>query len=252
MAEPFLFVSTFVAGMLTFLAPCTLPILPAYLGYISGLTHKEITDPAPGNGVRVRVFKHAFAFVFGFTFVFVTFGLLAGFAGSLLSPVRGALTILGGGIVFVFGLFLLGLFRMPFLTRELRFVLPARFARGTPGTSLLLGSAFAFGWTPCIGPILGTVLYFASATETLATGAMLLLVFSIGFALPFMLLAFVIERAGEYVTRAAPYLRAISIIGGVALLVLGTRLMVGDTIVSDWFFRLFDHINVEDFLIPYL
>jgi cytochrome c-type biogenesis protein len=252
MADPFLFISTFIAGVLTFLAPCTLPLLPAYLGYISGLTHKELTDPLPGNGVRVRVFKHAFAFVFGFTLVFVTFGLLAGFAGGMLAPVRSVLTVAGGAIVFIFGLFLLGVFKLQYLTRERRLTLPERFRRGTPATSFLLGSAFAFGWTPCIGPILGTVLYFASATETLTTGAALLFVFSVGFALPFMLLALVIERAGEYVTRAAPYLRAVSIVGGVVLLILGTHLMFGDTVVSEWFFRLFEYVNIEDALIPYL
>lgn len=250
--EPLLIISTFIAGVLTFLAPCTLPLLPAYLGYISGLTHHELVAPTPGNGIRARIFKHAFAFSAGFTAVFVTFGILAGLAGGILAPVKSILTVVGGGIVFAFGLFLLGAFNLAFLTRERRFTLPERLRRGTPATSLLLGAAFAFGWTPCIGPILGTVLFFAGTTETVTTGALLLLVFSIGFALPFMLLAFAVERAGEYVMRIAPYLRVISVIGGIALLVLGTRLMFGDTMLTNWFFSLFEYLDIEDLLLPYL
>lgn len=250
--EPFLIISAFVAGALTFLAPCTLPLLPAYLGYISGLTHHELMEPTPGNGIRARIFKHAFAFMLGFTGIFVTFGILAGFAGNILAPLKGTLTVAGGAVVCIFGLFLLGVFNLPFLVRERRLILPERLRRGTPATSLLLGAAFAFGWTPCIGPILGTVLFLASSTETVAAGALLLLVFSIGFAIPFMALALVIERAGEYVTRIAPYLRAVSIVGGVALLLLGARLMFGDTVLTNWFFSLFEYLNIEDLLLPYL
>ena len=250
--EPFLILSTFLAGVLTFLAPCTLPLLPAYLGYISGLTHHEVTKGTAGTEIRRRIFKHAFAFVFGFTLIFVTFGMLAGLAGSVLASVRGPLTMIGGAVVFVFGLFMLGAYKIPFLTRERRMTLPTTFKRGTPVTSFLLGSAFAFGWTPCIGPILGTVLYFASATETWATGALLLLVFSLGFALPFMLVALLVERAGEYVERATPYLRIVSIIGGIALIMIGIQLMFGDTVLTSWFFKLFEPLDIESLLVPYL
>ena len=250
--EPALIISTLVAGVLTFLAPCTLPLLPAYLGYISGLTHKEITDPTPGNGVRVRIFKHAFAFMLGFTLVFVLFGILAGYAGHVLAPLRGVLTQVGGVVILVFGVFLLGALNVSFLVRERRFVLPERFRRGTPVTSLFLGSAFAFGWTPCIGPILGTVLFFAGNTSTVAAGALLLLIFSIGFAIPFMTLALLVERAGEYVTRAAPYLKGISILGGIALIMIGLRLLIGDSVLTDWFFNLFRYLDIEEHLLPYL
>lgn len=250
--DPLLIGSAFVAGLLMFLAPCTLPILPGYLGFISGLTHAEMADPTPGNGVRRRLFKHAFAFVLGFTGVFVSFGLLAGYAGSLLTPVRSTLTIVGGAIIFLFGLFLIGVFRIPILVKERRITLPAVLRKGTPVASFLLGASFAFGWTPCIGPILGTVLFFAGNSETVTAGALLLLVFSIGYALPFMLLALAVERVGEYITRITPFLRALSFVGGVVLLIIGLRLMCGGSVLTDWFYNLLTHFNIEDRLYPYL
>jgi cytochrome c-type biogenesis protein len=243
---------TYLAGVLIFLAPCTLPMIPAYLGFISGLTYEEMHHKEMGKTARRRVLINAFSFISGFSFVFVLFGLLAGVAGSVLSPLRDILVPLGGVIVLAFGLFLLGVFNLPILAKERRFTVPRFFALGSPVGSLLLGAAFAFGWTPCIGPVYGTVLFFAGSTETLHLGALLLFVFSAGFATPLLLLALMISQATRLVQKATPYLHAISMIGGGILVILGIHILLGDTFISSWFFKLLGYVNIEEALMPYL
>lgn len=248
---PLFFLSTFFAGVLMFLAPCTLPLIPAYLGFISGVTHKELQDMAP-HSLRRMVLKNALMFVLGFTIVFMVLGILAGVAGALLAPFRDTLTLAGGVVIVFFGLFMLGVFNVSFLTRERRIRMPHLFTLGTSASSLLLGAAFAFGWTPCIGPVLGTVLFFAGSTETLLTGAFLLALFSLGFAVPFLGIALAIGQATRLVERAAPYLRAVSVIGGIVLVILGVTLLIGSTPLTEWFFRLFDYLDFEEALLRYL
>lgn len=244
-------VSAFVAGLLMFLAPCTLPLLPAYLGFISGITHKELANGV-SRRARRQVLLNALMFVLGFTAVFMALGLLAGVAGTLLAPVRQWLAIIGGVLIIVFGLFMLGVLKFSFFARERRPRLPPALTLGTPASSLLLGAAFAFGWTPCIGPILGTVLFFAGSTETIMTGAFLLMVFSLGFAVPFLLLALLMSQATRLVGKVVPYLRAMSMVGGAVLVIIGVSLVFGDTLLTEWFFRLFDHLDFGEALMRYL
>lgn len=246
----FLF-SVFFAGIVMFLAPCTLPLLPAYLGFISGVTHKEVAEGVSPMARR-KVFKNALMFVCGFTAVFVFFGILAGVAGTVLGPVREWLTLVGGVLIILFGLFMIGILKLSFFSRTHRVTLPPALTVGTPVSSFLLGSAFAFGWTPCIGPLLGTVLFAAGSLETLLSGALLLLVFSLGFAVPFLLLAFLIGQATRVIEKLAPFLRIVSILGGVVLVLLGLALIFGNSPLTDWFFRLFDYFDFEEALLPYL
>ena len=247
----FLF-GVYVAGFLIFLAPCTLPMIPAYLGFISGVTHDELQHAVLGKTARRRVLINAFSFVSGFSFVFVLFGILAAVAGSLLTPLRSILVPFGGVVIILFGLFLLGVLKLPFLSRDRRLEIPRLFTLGSPLSSLVLGAAFAFGWTPCIGPVYGTILTLALNTETLHLGALLLFIFSVGFSTPLLLLAFMISQATRLVEKATPYLRGVSVVGGVILLVLGTHVLFGDTIVSSWFFKLLGYFNIEEVLMPYL
>ena len=242
----------YVAGFLIFLAPCTLPMIPAYLGFISGVTHDELTHAVRGRDARRRVLTNAFFFVSGFSAIFVLFGTLAGVAGSHLTSLREILTPLGGIIIILFGLFLLGVLRLPFLAHSRALQVPKMFALGSPQSSLLLGAAFAFGWTPCIGPVYGTILTLALNTETLHLGALLLFVFSVGFSTPLLLLALMISQATRLVEKATPYLRGVSVVGGLILLVLGTHILFGNTLVSDWFFKLLGYFNIEEALMPYL
>jgi cytochrome c-type biogenesis protein len=251
--DPLLIFSVFIAGIVMFLAPCTLPLLPAYLGFISGVSYEELSDPDARKHAQRLIVRNSVMFVLGFSLVFIMFGLLAGIAGSYVGPLRAVLTKVAGILIIIFGLLTLGLLSPAALLKERRMRIPSWLTIGTPTSSLLLGSAFAFGWTPCIGPILATVLLFASATETALSGAILLLVFSIGFSIPFVLLAYAISHATTFVTRMEPYLRALSLIGGVFLVLLGIFLLFGNlAYLTSWVFRLFAHMDYERFLMRFL
>jgi cytochrome c-type biogenesis protein len=251
--DPLLILSAFVAGVVMFLAPCTLPLLPAYLGFISGVSYEELADHTSSTKFRRRIVRNSLMFVLGFSLVFILFGLLAGIAGSYVGPLRTVLTKIGGGIIVVFGLLTLGLISPAVLLRERRIRVPSWIQVGTSGSSLLLGGAFAFGWTPCIGPILATILLFASSTETALSGALLLFVFAIGFSIPFVVLAYAISHATTFIRRVEPYLRAISYIGGVFLVLLGIFLMVGElSWLTSWIFRLTGNLEYETYLLRFL
>jgi len=182
-------ISAFVAGLLTFLAPCTLPLVPAYLGFISGVSTKDLEDPAKAKIARRKIIQNGLFFVVGFSLVFILFGTLAGLIGQGLVPYRIWLTRIGGIFVILFGLFMLGAFKIPFLQSDKRIRIPSFLKVGKPTSSLVIGSAFAFGWTPCVGPILGSILLLASTSANALDGAFLLTVFSIGLAIPFLLVA---------------------------------------------------------------
>ena len=206
-----LFTGAFVAGMLMFLAPCTLPIIPSYLAFI-------------GKG---RVMPNAAAFVLGFSVVFILLGAFAGTLGVLVGPYRVLLGRVAGAVIILFGLTMVGV-RLPLLSSEKRALLPSFLTVGRIDSSFLIGALFALGWSPCIGPILGTILLFASSTATAALGAALLTVFSIGLAIPFLLTAFFIDRAGAAFTRWAGGAQRLQYVGGVILLLVGALMLFGN------------------------
>lgn len=246
--SPFLFLSAFLAGMLIFFAPCTVPLIPAYLAYISGVTEEEVRTHARG-----RVLRHAFAFVLGFGMVFMVFGLLAGAAGAWLAPVRDVFLRVGGVLVVVLGLFMLGIVRMPSLHRERKATSYVPLAPGNPLASFGLGALFAAGWTPCVGPVLATVLLLASSTETALTGASLLALFAAGFAVPFLLLGIAFEHVARVLTRVTPFLHIITRLGGGFLVLLGAVLVLGRLdIVGQWSYMLVEMLGYEHFILPYL
>ncbi|MBI3955701.1 sulfite exporter TauE/SafE family protein [Candidatus Gottesmanbacteria bacterium] len=213
-----LIIPAFIAGILTFLAPCTLPLVPGYLGFISG-----------ASGTRWKIFLNGFFFMVGFSAVFISMGTLVGFVGAaFLVPYRLWLGRIGGIFVILFGLFMLNVFKIPFLMREKRLTVPALFKRGNPINSFILGTAFAFGWTPCVGPILGSVLLLASTSSTAISGALLLAVFSAGLAVPFLLIALGIGSASRYIKTISKYLPVVSVIGGIFLIFLGALMVSGN------------------------
>jgi len=241
-----LFVGAFVAGILMFLAPCTLPIVPGYLAFIAGV-------PAGQAGSnRRRIFINALAFVVGFSVVFILLGTFAAALGSLLGPWREIIGRGAGLLIIVFGLTMLGVFNIPLLSRESHIRLPKWLSLGYPHSSFLIGTLFALGWSPCIGPILGTILYLASASTTAATGATLLAIFSLGLALPFLVCAWLIGQAEGLVARMGRVTRILSVIGGFVLIALGI-LMLTNTMgyLVTWGFDAFDGAGY-DALLKYL
>jgi cytochrome c-type biogenesis protein len=211
--------ATFVAGILMFLAPCTLPLVPAYLALISG------AEASDGISKRQAIMRNALAFVVGFGTMFVLFGALAAFLGASLVAYREILTTLGGVLVIVFALAMLGVFRLPGFNQVATLPLPKQLQRGSPGTSLLLGSSIAIGWTPCVGPVLATVFVLASSAASFVSGVVLLIIFVLGFSLPFLLLAYTTARTTTVPSWLMRLSSAVQYVGGLLLLYVGYLLL---------------------------
>lgn len=244
-----LIIPSFIAGVLMFLAPCTLPLVPGYIAFISGVSLGELQKEKIPANLRRQVIVNSLYYVIGFSLVFIILGSLFGAVGSFLSSYRLILARLGGVVVIFFGLYLMGLVRLPALLGEHRLHLEKFFHPGHRGSSFLFGATFAFGWTPCIGPILASVLLLASQSATALTGALLLLTFSIGMALPFIVLAWGIGWAANYLKRLGKYLQIISIIGGVLLVFMGVLILTDKFgLWLQFSYRLFDFMNYEGLL----
>ncbi|MBI3305275.1 sulfite exporter TauE/SafE family protein [Candidatus Parcubacteria bacterium] len=239
----------FMAGLLTFLAPCTLPLVPGYLGFISGVSLDDLQTSEKAARLRLKIFLNGLLFVLGFSLVFIFFGTAAGLAGRGLLPYRIWLTRIAGVFVIIFGLFMLGVLRIPFLARARRLRVPALFKRGKPMSSLVLGAAFGFGWTPCVGPILGSILFLASTAATAGQGALLLAIFSLGLAVPFLTIALGIGSASAYLAQVSRYLHVVSVVGGIFLVLLGILLVTGKTyVLIAYGYRLFNFIQYDRLL----
>lgn len=254
-----LVIPVFISGLLTFLAPCTFPIVPGYLAFIGGASMNDIKNP--DKKTRAKIFLNGVLYVLGFSTVFILLGTVFGLGGLALAKYKILLSQVGGVFVIFFGLYLTGLFSHPlfekiivlrFLRSEKQLSVGSAVRPGRLLSSFVFGAAFAFGWTPCVGPILGSVLLLASTTATVGQGAFLLLVFSLGLAVPFLLIAASVSSASRYIGKISPYLNAISILGGIFLAFLGFLLLTNN--LSAWisyFYRTFNFINY-DRLINYL
>ena len=207
----------FSAGLLSFLSPCVLPLIPSYLTFVTGVGFEDLSR------ARRAALVHALLFVLGFTIIFVTLGASATLLGRVLLHYRVWITRAGGALVVLFGLYLLGTVRVAAFDRERRVHL-ANKPLGLLGT-VLVGMAFGAGWTPCLGPILGAILTYTAANADLSRGLPLLLAYSLGLALPFLLAAVAVERFLETVARIRPYLSRISQVSGVLLIVVGVLMM---------------------------
>lgn len=245
-------VPAFIAGMFTFLAPCTLPLVPAYLGFISGVSHDELQDPEKLQHARAKVVLNGFLYVMGFTVVFVLMGTVFGVGGIVLAPYRTWLTRIAGVFVILFGLYLMHVTKLPFLrflSNEKRFDFGRKLKPGKPLSALVFGSTFALGWSPCVGPILGSILLLASSGQAVWSGAFLLLVFSLGLGVPFMIIAFSVGHATSSIRLISRHMKYVSVVGGAFLTVLGL-LLVTDS-MHLWLscaYRMFSFINYESIL----
>ena len=219
--------AAFLAGILMFLAPCTLPIVPGYLAFIAG--------------GKDKVLRNALAFVVGFSVVFIVLGTFAGVIGALLGPWRSVVGQAAGALIILFGLTMLGVVRIPLLSSERHARIPKFLTIGRPESSFLMGTLFALGWSPCIGPILGTILLLASSSTTALGGALLLAVFSSGLALPFLLTALLIKQAGEFFTRWEKITAMLSYVGGVVLIGIGLLMLTNNMgLLTTFGYGLFD------------
>jgi len=220
-----------LAGLVSFLSPCVLPLVPPYLGYLSGTTIEQLTDKGRfDDDVRRRVVLASVLFVAGFTTVFVALGASASVLGQWVQDHKAQLSILAGLVIIGFGLHFLGLLRVPLLYRE------ARFHRRVDGASLagayIMGLAFAFGWTPCIGPVLATVLALAASEASLGAGVRLLLVYSLGLGVPFILAATAIGPFVAFLKRFRKHLGRVEMVMGLLLVVTGVLMLTGSL---NWF-----------------
>ncbi len=219
-------VVAFAAGLLSFLSPCVLPLIPSYVSFITGMSLDELTVTEERRPLVQRtVLVHGLLFVLGFTLVFVILGASATFLGSLFAYASRWVERVGGVLLIVFGLYLLGALRLPGATREWRVHMSDK-PLGYFGT-VLVGVTFGAGWTPCIGPVLGGILTLAATRGSVGDGVALLLVYSLGLALPFLAAALLLGRFLSGARRVGRWLPWVSRISGVLLLVLGVLLITG-------------------------
>lgn len=207
----------FMAGILSFLSPCVLPLVPSYLAYVAG--------SAAANKRRQLAVSNSLFFILGFSLIFIALGASASLVGSLLRDYRYLLTILGGILVLGFGLMMLGLVKLPFLYRDTRQSFKGD--SSTPLGAIFLGMAFAAGWTPCIGPVLGGILTLAGASGTLFHGVMLLATYALGLALPFFFSALALESFLRFSQGFRHYLPWVERIAGSLLIVAGILMLTG-------------------------
>jgi cytochrome c-type biogenesis protein len=248
-----LIIPAFIAGLLTFLAPCTLPLVPAYLTFVGGASVKDLGDKEKQKQARAKVFLNGLFFVLGFSVVFILLGLFAGTIGGFVAGSRLWFARIGGVLVILFGFTMLNIIKIPQLLSEKKFSINTNSERrGTYGFSFILGAVFGSGWTPCIGPILGSILVIAGSSATAGSGALLLAVFSLGLAIPFLLIALGIGRSQKFIDKYADKLGFVTKIGGLLIIGLGVLLITDNMyFLVSWGYKLLEFINY-DALINYL
>lgn len=208
------------AGFLSFLSPCVLPLVPAYIGYLGGQV-ATVEGPAPP---RRRTFLHGVFFVLGFSAIFVALGAAASGIGQLFYAFRDLLTKIGGVIIIVFGIHTLGLLKIPFLNYDTRRHYQPRPELGY-ASSALMGFFFGAGWSPCVGAVLGAILTLAINEATVGRGALLLLGYSLGLGIPFLLMALGISQASHVLRRTRRAMRVVTVVSGVFLVMLGVLIL---------------------------
>jgi cytochrome c-type biogenesis protein len=217
----------FSAGLLSFLSPCVLPLVPSYVTFITGMSLEEVRT------ARRTALIHALLFVLGFSLIFIALGATASVLGRVLFVARPWIARLGGALIIVFGLYLLGVFNLRLLSQEKRVYLADK-PLGYLGT-ILVGLAFGAGWTPCIGPILGSILIYTSSTADLHRGLLLLAAYSAGLAIPFIIAALAIDHFLAVFARYRGAMKWVNRVGGVLLITVGLLLVTNYfTVLASW------------------
>lgn len=216
------FVGAFVAGLLSFLSPCVLPLIPSFITYITGLSFADIQAEHPTHEVRQQTIAHSLLFIAGFTFVFVLLGASATFIGGFLHEHMDVIRKVGGALIVIFGIHVSGLVPIHLLLGEKRLHVHRKPA-GYLG-SFLVGLAFAAGWTPCIGPILASILMVAATEETVTKGILLLFTYSMGLAIPFFLSSLAMHQFLTFFNRFKKHIRILEIVTGLFLVIVGVMI----------------------------
>lgn len=209
----------FTAGLLSFLSPCILPLIPAYLSYIAGNAITDITR----EEAKIRLTFKALGFVLGFSAIFILLGASASSLGQMLNEYKDTLSKIGGIFIIIIGIHLTGLVKIKFLYQEKRLLALSDKNRGLG--SFVMGMAFAAGWTPCIGPILSSILIYAANMDTISSGIILLSFYSLGLAIPFLITAFAIGKFALFFKGFTKYLNSVSILSGVLIIITGILIL---------------------------
>ena len=231
------------AGILSFLSPCVLPIVPPYLAYMGGISMGEMTGSSGTVLARRRVIVPALFFVMGLSTIFLLLGFTASAFGSFVLQNQLLLARVSGIIIIIFGLHFLGVFRIAILDREMR--MDAGDRGGSAAGAYVLGLAFAFGWTPCIGPQLGAILSLAAQEGSMERGTLLLGVYALGLGLPFLLAAIFIERSMTFMAKLKKHMKLIERLMGTLLLIVGLALLTGAfTDFSYWMLETYEVLGL--------
>ncbi|WP_298836311.1 cytochrome c biogenesis CcdA family protein [Clostridium sp.] len=210
----------FSAGLLSFLSPCVLPLVPAYISYLTGSSIEELKD----GKAKFSTLYNSFGFVLGFSIIFILMGVSITSLGKLLTTHKDLFRKVGGTLIVVFGLHTLGVFKIKLLYREKRFLYFNKI-KG-PFSSVIMGMAFAAGWTPCIGPILSSILIYATSMNSEGKGVLLLIMYSLGLAVPFILTAMAIGSFTKQFRKFSKYLPIVSTISGLLMITMGVMIFM--------------------------
>lgn len=205
----------FSAGLLSFLSPCVLPMIPAYISYLTGTSIKELREEKP----KLLIIYKAIGFIVGFSFVFILMGASVTSLGKVFITHKELFRKMGGILIIIFGIHTMGIVKFRFLYREKRFMKFDKIQGSF--SSVFLGMAFAAGWTPCIGPILSSILIYATSTNSISKGILLLGMYSLGMAVPFFITALVIGNISKFLKKLSKYFPVISMISGALLIAMG-------------------------------
>jgi cytochrome c-type biogenesis protein len=225
-------IAAFLAGLVSFLSPCVLPLVPGYVSLISGAGVEELKST--DSQLLRKVMLNSAAFIIGFSIVFILLGAISTEVGQMLRFYKSALARIAGIVIIIFGLHLTGIFKIKWLYTDAR--LHSVKGGSTPWGAFAIGFAFAFGWTPCVGPILAVILGFAAAQDSVIKGILLLAVYSLGLAVPFLLTSLGIERFLKFYSRFRSHMHALEVASGGLLIALGALLVAGRfTLISSYF-----------------
>lgn len=232
------FGGAFLAGLISFLSPCVLPIVPPYLAYLAGISFSQLTHDGVAKGTQKRIFLSALLFVLGFSTVFVSLGATASFLGQSIAKYFDTLSMIAGFLIIIMGLHFLGLFKIGLLYREVRIDV----AKKPTGyiSAYIMGLAFAFGWTPCVGPVLATILFVAGAEDTALRGAGLLGAYSLGIGLPFLMASLFASRFLKVANKFKRHMSLVEKLMGVFLVLTGILFVTGSIgYIAQWMIETF-------------